>query len=108
MRHLFTSEGEKALEAVMKLDPVLAFDFDGTLAPIVDRPDDAQVPAAVTLALAALALDLPVAIITGRSIADVRPRLGFAPRFVIGNHGGEDPDLPARPRDGSALDALRK
>jgi trehalose 6-phosphate phosphatase len=44
MRHLFCDEGDRALQAVMKQRPLLAFDFDGTLAPIVARPDEAKVP----------------------------------------------------------------
>src|SRR4051794_5660589 len=108
MKHLFTSEGEDALQAVMRLRPLLAFDFDGTLAPIVAHPDEARVAEAVSRGLAALARDLPVAIITGRSVADVRPRLGFEPHFVIGNHGAEDPGEPQAPRGSLALDALRE
>ena len=108
MKHLFTSEGEDALQAVMRLRPLLAFDFDGTLAPIVARPDEARVADAVSRGLAALARDLPVAIITGRSVADVRPRLGFEPHFVIGNHGAEDPDEPQAAHGSTALDALRQ
>jgi trehalose 6-phosphate phosphatase len=91
MPHLFTPEGEKALAAVMARHPLLAFDFDGTLAPIVERPGDARVPDGAAGTLTALALKLPVAVITGRAVADVTARLGFAPMFVIGNHGAEDP-----------------
>jgi len=108
MKHLFTPEGERALRDVMHLRPLLAFDFDGTLAPIVARPDEARVPGPVSLGLAALARDLPIAIITGRSVADVRPRLGFEPRFVIGNHGAEDPVEPRPTHESQALDALRR
>jgi trehalose 6-phosphate phosphatase len=108
MKHLFTPEGDQALQAVMRLSPLLAFDFDGTLAPIVARPDEARVPESVSLGLAELARDLPVAIITGRSVADVRPRLGFAPHYVIGNHGAEDPVEPQSARASPALDALRQ
>ncbi len=108
MKHLFTPDGERALVAVMRLRPLLAFDFDGTLAPIVARPDEAKVPAAVSRGLAALARRLPIAIITGRSVADVRPRLGFEPHHVIGNHGAEDPANAVAPAAGRALDALRR
>ena len=38
-------------------------------------------PESVSLGLAELARDLPIAIITGRSVADVRPRLGFEPQL---------------------------
>jgi trehalose 6-phosphate phosphatase len=108
MKHLFTPEGEQALDAVMRLHPILAFDFDGTLAPIVDRPEEAQVPATVSRGLARLAQRLPVAIITGRNVADVRPRLGFEPRYVIGNHGAEDPEIGPPSTAGQALDVLRR
>ena len=107
MRHLFSTEGEQALESVMRQHPLLAFDFDGTLAPIVDQPDQASVPEAVSHGLAELAQRLPVAIITGRSVADVRPRLGFEPRFVIGNHGAEDLSVGPPSTASQALDALR-
>ena len=43
MKHLFTPEGEAALQAILALRPLLAFDFDGTLAPIVVRPDGSLV-----------------------------------------------------------------
>lgn len=93
MRHLFSTEGDAALVATMAQRPLLAFDFDGTLAPIVARPDDAHVPLAVARRLDRLSAVLPVAIITGRSVEDVRGRLGFNPQFVIGNHGAEDPTI---------------
>jgi trehalose 6-phosphate phosphatase len=108
MEHLFTPRGEAALEAVMRLQPLLAFDFDGTLAPIVDRPDEASVPAEVARCLAELARLHPVAVITGRRLADVRARLAFEPRFVIGNHGAEDA-TSRMPEDAArALDRLRR
>ena len=108
MRHLFTPDGERALRAVMQLDPILAFDFDGTLAPIVAHPNEARVPEAVSRGLAELARVLPVAIITGRDVADVRARLGFEPHFVIGNHGAEDPAVGRPLASTQALDVLRQ
>ena len=108
MRHLFSADGERALEAVLRLHPLLAFDFDGTLAPIVVRPGEARVPPAISAGLAQLAGELPVAIITGRSVADVRPRLGFAPRYVVGNHGAEDPENATLLPASDALEALRE
>jgi len=95
MQHLFTAEGEAALTAVLRLQPLMAFDFDGTLAPIVARPDDARISAAVATRLKALATRLPVAIITGRAVADVRERLGFEPQFIVGNHGAEEDTVAA-------------
>jgi len=89
MQHLFTPDGESALTAVLRLQPLMAFDFDGTLAPIVARPDDAHIAVAVAARMKALSARLPVAIVTGRAVADVRQRLGFEPQFIVGNHGAE-------------------
>lgn len=99
MKPLFGAEGEAALAEALQRRPLLAFDFDGTLAPIVPRPDDARVAPEVSRRLAELALRLPVAVITGRRVDDVRTRLGFEPDHVIGNHGAEDPQAV----DGAAL-----
>ena len=107
MKHLFSTEGEKALADVIALGPVLAFDFDGTLAPIVTRPEAARVSAAVARRLEAMAGRLPVAIVSGRRVDDVRMRLGFTPHFIIGNHGAEDPDEPIAESVASTLDPLR-
>ena len=108
MKHLFDAEGRHALQQILSSEPLLAFDFDGTLAPIVPRPDDARVPAPLAQRLAELALLRPVAIVTGRRINDVAPRLGFEPRFVVGNHGAEDPSRDPEPVTLEAMDRLRR
>lgn len=108
MQHLFTPDGEAALAAALQQQPLLAFDFDGTLAPIVARPDDAHVSQAVAARLATLAARLPLAIVTGRGVADVRGRLGFEPRFIVGNHGAEDEGSSRTdPAASAALQRLR-
>ncbi len=106
MRHLFSPAGEASLVATMALRPLLAFDFDGTLAPIVARPDDARVPVALVHRLERLARMLPLAIVSGRRVDDLRGRLTFEPRYVIGNHGAEDPSRPGTTLV-SILDGLR-
>jgi trehalose 6-phosphate phosphatase len=108
MKHLFEPEGRAALAALMRERPLLAFDFDGTLAPIVARPAAARIPAAVAQRLRRLAERLPVAVVSGRAVADLQRRLGFAPRFVVGNHGAEDGfDPAAGEARARRLDALR-
>lgn len=108
MKHLFAPDGEAALIATMALRPLLAFDFDGTLAPIVARPDDARVSQAVARRLDRLAATLPLAIISGRKVADVRTRLAFEPRYIIGNHGAEDPSVAVPVDRSEVFDALRE
>lgn len=107
MRHLFTPAGEADLAATVARRPMLAFDFDGTLSPIVARPIDARVPIATLRRLKRLAHRLPLAVISGRAVEDLRHRLGFEPTFIVGNHGAEDPTLEHRPELRGALDALR-
>jgi trehalose 6-phosphate phosphatase len=89
MKRLFTPEAEAALRRTMQRDPLLGFDFDGTLAPIVTLPDDARIPTPVALRLQRVAERWPVAIITGRTIEDVRRRLPFSPWRIVGSHGAE-------------------
>jgi trehalose 6-phosphate phosphatase len=108
MRHLFTPVGEADLAATVARRPLLAFDFDGTLAPIVARPADARVPVTTLRRLRRLAHRLPTAVISGRTVEDLRHRLGFEPTHVVGNHGAEDPSLDHRPELRQALDGLRK
>ena len=74
----------------MQRRPLLAFDFDGTLAPIVATPDLARVPLPISSRLRKLRNALQLAVITGRSVEDVKPRLDFDPQFIIGSHGAQD------------------
>ena len=109
LRPLLGPQGLAALAALVRSPALFAFDFDGTLAPIRPRPDDVHVSATIALRLDKLARLRPVAVVTGRRIADVRERLGFTPAWIIGNHGAEDegdPDAAARAHH--ALDALRE
>lgn len=89
MGQAFMHGGQQALAHIARQSPLLAFDFDGTLAPIVATPDAANIPTAITECLIALHACAPVAIVTGRSIADVSARLGFQPDYLIGQHGAE-------------------
>jgi trehalose-phosphatase len=66
-------------------------DFDGTLAPIVPHPDRARLPVRTRRALLRLA-KLPtvtVALVSGRSLADLRRRVSLKSIHFIGSHGEE-------------------
>lgn len=89
MTPLFTPEGRAALDLALLGRPLLAFDFDGTLAPIVAHPSQARIPTPVACRLKRVATRHRVAIITGRSVSDVQERLPFAPWRIVGNHGAE-------------------
>jgi trehalose 6-phosphate phosphatase len=68
---------------------LVAFDFDGTLAPIAPRPADATMRASTTRLLSVVARRYPCVIVTGRSLRDVTERLHGAPVEIVGNHGAE-------------------
>jgi len=105
-RHVFGDEGMLALNAALSAQPLLAFDFDGTLAPIAARPDEARVAVEVSRCLERLGRLRPLAIVTGRSVEDVTGRLGFTARFVVGNHGAEE-EGRAPTFDSAPMDAVR-
>ncbi|ETZ31813.1 trehalose-phosphatase [Mycobacterium intracellulare MIN_061107_1834] len=65
------------------------FDFDGTLSDIVDDPDAARPVAGATEALAKLAAGCPVAVLSGRDLADVTNRVGVPGIWYAGSHGFE-------------------
>ncbi len=69
---------------------LLAFDFDGTLAPMGTDPFGTRMRDETLELLTSLAHAAPVAVITGRSVADTTPRFPGVPLLaVIGNHGAE-------------------
>lgn len=68
---------------------VVFLDYDGTLSPIVDDPDKATMPASVRAALERLAGVVPVAIVSGRDLADVRERAALEGVHYAGSHGFE-------------------
>jgi len=67
----------------------LFLDFDGTLAPIVEEPTAAMMPPKTCELLVRLAKKggLSVAIISGRSLADLQGRVGLEGLIYAGNHG---------------------
>jgi trehalose 6-phosphate phosphatase len=68
----------------------LLFDVDGTLAPIVARPELAEVPQATKAELERLASRyLLVAFVSGRRGEEARRLVGLEGRHYIGNHGLE-------------------
>jgi trehalose 6-phosphate phosphatase len=97
---LFSPEGVAALDDLARRRTLYAFDFDGTLAPIVAQPDAAHAPTSTEALLAELTTLAPTAVVTGRGVDDLKARLGVAPTYVVGNHGAEglpggSPDLEA-------------
>ncbi len=67
--------------------PAILLDFDGTLAEIVSDPAAARVDPAARMALGRLAGRLPLAIVSGRALDDVRSLIGLEHLTYFGSHG---------------------
>jgi len=109
---LHSPDGLEALRRLASEPSLLAFDFDGTLAPIVADRDAADLPPTTASLLRDVCRSYRCALITGRSRADALARTdGISFEFVIGNHGMEDvldrglPFLPLVDETHAALEA---
>ncbi len=68
---------------------LLAFDYDGVLAPLVKEPSGARMRPRTRALLAALVGHYPVAVISGRAWRDVAAFLDGLSPTIVGNHGFE-------------------
>jgi len=70
---------------------ILFLDFDGTLSPIVANPQNAAIPGDISAWLRRLSQKkkIKIGIITGRSLQDVRKRVGLNNVIYAANHGME-------------------
>jgi trehalose 6-phosphate phosphatase len=65
----------------------LFLDYDGTLTPIVDRPEDATLSDSMRSLLSRLSQRYSVAIVSGRDLADVRQMVALDHLIYAGSHG---------------------
>jgi trehalose-phosphatase len=105
------SEIPNALESYRQLAdlmsdrrPAICLDYDGTLSEIVRDPDSAELVDGAADALARLSQRSPVAILSGRDLADIRERVGVPGLWYAGSHGFESiaPDGSYRQNDEAA------
>ena len=91
MKHLF--EGWESIQAKIQqaLNLFLFLDYDGTLTSIVSRPELAFCPSDVKRCLEELRdlSNVYIAIISGRSLKDLRKKVGVSGIIYVGNHGLE-------------------
>ena len=84
---------DQALEAIARVPILLvATDYDGTLSPIVDNPDDAKPVRESIIALRALATlsGTHCAVISGRSLSDLANLSSLDGQIMlVGSHGSE-------------------
>jgi trehalose 6-phosphate phosphatase len=97
--YLFSKANQHVLCGAIASKALLAFDFDGTLAPLVDDPRRATMRPYTRRLLRRTCRLFPCVVISGRSRADAQSKLqGLGMRCVIGNHGAELHHDPAAVR----------
>ena len=69
--------------------PAVFLDYDGTLTPIVDDPAAATIGEREQEILRRLAASIPLAIVSGRALDDVKSLVGVANLTYAGSHGFE-------------------
>ncbi|WP_090603006.1 trehalose-phosphatase [Mycobacterium lentiflavum] len=93
-------------------EPVLFADYDGTLSPIVADPDSATLVEGAAEALESLASQCPVAILSGRDLADIRARIPIPGIWYAGSHGfeltGPDGTYHCNEAAAAAVDVLER
>jgi trehalose-phosphatase len=91
VKHLFDDWEKIQIRIRQARNLFLFLDYDGTLTPIVSRPERALCSSEVKRHLEQLR-DLPgifLAIISGRSLEDLRKKIGVSDIIYVGNHGLE-------------------
>jgi trehalose 6-phosphate phosphatase len=90
MRYVLSPRSREILRQFAVPGVVFAFDFDGTLAPIVDDPECARMRRTTHLLLGKLASVQTCVALSGRSRVDLKNKLaGTGVDHLIGNHGAE-------------------
>ena len=84
--HALASYGELERDLAHK-EPAVFLDYDGTLTPIVDRPEDAVISEGMREAVRELAGRCPVCVVSGRDRRVVQELMGLDNLIVAGSHG---------------------
>lgn len=90
MQYLLSHACRPILTRLARERTLCAFDFDGTLSPIVDRPERAGMRPRTRTLLEDLAALYPCIVVSGRARSDVLGKVrDIKLAGVIGNHGAE-------------------
>ena len=81
------SEPQEFKKLINNKKPVLFLDYDGTLTPIVNHPEDAILSDEMREAVKACASKLIVAVVSGRDMDDVKEMVGVEELYYAGSHG---------------------
>jgi trehalose 6-phosphate phosphatase len=79
--------GDRLVRDLAGRRPAVFLDYDGTLTPIVDRPEDAIISESMREAVRGLAGRCPVCVVSGRDRRVVQELMGVDDLIVAGSHG---------------------
>jgi len=102
-------DGEQLRQRLAGRDPAVFLDYDGTLTPIVERPEDAVISDSMREAVRGLAARCPVCVVSGRDRQVVQRLMGIDDLIVAGSHGFDiwSPDAGTLEHEaGGGFDAL--
>src|SRR5918997_1920946 len=80
-------DGDRLAQDLAGRRPAVFLDYDGTLTPIVDRPEDALISESMSDAVRGLAGRCPVCVVSGRDRRVVQELMGVDDLIVAGSHG---------------------
>ena len=81
------ADGEEVARRLDGRRPAVFLDYDGTLSPIVDRPEDAVISESMRNAVRRLASRCTVCVVSGRDREVVQRLMGVDDLVVAGSHG---------------------
>ena len=81
------AQGDELARRLAGKVPAVFLDYDGTLTPIVDRPEDAVISQGMRNAVRRLAQRCPVCVVSGRDRRKVQELMGLNDLTVAGSHG---------------------
>jgi trehalose 6-phosphate phosphatase len=84
---IFPYRIKEILQKFRGKEPAIFLDYDGTLTPIVSRPEDAIISEEMKDTLKKVAKKFTVAIVTGRDKEDVEKMVGLDELIYAGSHG---------------------
>jgi trehalose 6-phosphate phosphatase len=97
-RSILTPQEAGVLSAFALSNVLLAFDYDGTLAPIAPTPARARMRSTTRRLLTSVATLYPSVVISGRRLDDIARRVARIPIWhVFGNHGLESTSANPKP-----------
>ena len=81
------AHGDELVRRLTGKVPAVFLDYDGTLTPIVDRPEDAVISQGMRNAVRRLAQRCPVCVVSGRDRRVVQELIGLDDLIIAGSHG---------------------